>query len=454
MATRDRILEAFPPIYAIDEGSVLHDFVEALALELDAYAEDLDRLRRTHWFELAYRLVDLERLAALVGVTRRSWEPLAEFRQRVRALVDARLAGAVGPRAVRSYVYEAVRGAEEGLGGTLVPGLRARAQASAGDPLGLRATPAALRAAFAEDPGTAYRPLKLVENPTRTARSVPLSARGGLAPYLYRWQDVNHGLRAAAVTITITGRSGGRTATPLIANLTTGQAIGYPGVLKVGQRLELASVPGEQRLARATLDDVTDVTDRVFSLSGFALGTPFALADADDPGPLLPLQERGGNDWIHLSTGLFDARGLDATYFQLADDRLREGAFDGTRFDDSLFASPIAARLELRWTEHEPAAFTVVVPRGLVALPAGGSAGAGVVDEVAQGLADDLAQLHAVGVHSRLELRPFTETQPQHSRVALPWVLVPAETGPAGQAVRLGVGGRFSDSTFGGSRFE
>ena len=77
-----------------------------------------------------------------------------------------------------------------------------------------------------------------------------------------------------------------------------------------------------------------------------------------------------------------------------------------------------------------------------------------MVDEVAQGLADDLAQLRAVGVHSRLELRPFTETQPQRSRVALPWVVVPAEAGPAGQAVRLGVGGRFSDSTFGGSRFE
>jgi hypothetical protein len=452
MATRDRILEAFPPIYAIDEGSVLRDFVDAIALELDAYAEDLDRLRRTHWFELAYRLVDLEQLAALVGVTRRSWEPLDEFRQRVRALVDARLAGAVGPRAVRGYVYQAIRGAEVGLDGTLVPGLRARAQAGPGDPLGVRGTPAALRAAFAEDPGTAYRPLELVENPARTARSGPLSARAGLTPYLYRWEDVNHGLRAAPVTVTVTGRSGGRTATPLIANLSTGQAIGYSGVLKTGQRLELAPAPGETRLARATLDDVTDVTDRVFSLSGFALGTPFALADADDPGPLLPLQERGGNDWIYLSAGLFDARGLDATYFQLADDSLREGAFDGTRFDEALFASPIAAHLELRWTEHEPAAFTVVVPHGLVVLPAAGSTD--VMGELVQSLDDDLAQLRAVGVHSRLELRPFTETQPQRSRVSLPWVLVPAETGPAGQAARLGVGGRFSDSTFGGSRFE
>ena len=42
------------------------------------------RLRRTHWFTQAYRTEDLDKIAALVGVSRRSWEPLEVFRRRVR----------------------------------------------------------------------------------------------------------------------------------------------------------------------------------------------------------------------------------------------------------------------------------------------------------------------------------------------------------------------------------
>lgn len=460
MSTLERILDAFPPIYAVDEGSVLRDLLDSVALELDAYAEDLDRLRRTHWFERAYRLGDLERIAALVGVQRRSWEPLELFRQRVRALVDARLAGSVGPRAVRTFVYEAVRGAESGLDGTLVPGLERRAVASPGDPSGTRANAESLAAAFAgpeqddeQDDGLddgPWRPLRLVENPTRVVRSPALTGRGGLVPYLHRWTDENHGLGPAPATMTLTGRSGGRTATPVIANLTTGQAIVYAGVLRVGQRLSIIQAPDQDaagRRAIALLDDTLDVTDRVFSLSGFSLGVPFARDDGDPGGPLLPMQNRGVNRWVYLSAGLFDVRGLDATYFQLADDELSEGAFDQTYFDESLFVSPIAARLDLRWTEHEPAAFTVVVPHGIVALP-------GPATEFADGLAADLEGLRAAGVRSRLELRPFTEQQRQVSSVGLPWLVVPPELGSAGGAVKVGVGGRFSDSAFDRSRFE
>jgi hypothetical protein len=476
VSTLERILDVFPPIYAVDEGSVLRELVDSLALELDAYAEDLDRLRRTHWFERAYRLGDLERIAALVGVQRRSWEPLELFRQRVRALVDARLAGSVGPRAVRTFVYEAVRGAESGLGCTLVPGLERRAVATPGDPAGTRANAESLAAAFA-DPGRddddpdrgPWRPLRLVENPARVVRSPALTGRGGLVPYLHRWNDENHGMGPATVTATLTGRSGNRTATPVLANLSTGQAIVYAGVLRVGQRLSLTQAPGQDeagRRALALLDDSQDVTGRVFSLTGFTLGRPFAREDGDPGGPLLPVQNRGSNRWVYLSAGLFDVRGLDATFFQLADDELREGVFDQTYFDDSLFVSPIAARLDLRWTEHEPAAFTVVVPHGIVALPgssgqsgpseqtSGSGGGAVLATEFADGLSADLEALRAAGVRSRLDLRPFTEKQRQLSRVGLPWLVVPPEVGTAGEAVKVGVGGRFSDSAFDRSRFE
>lgn len=450
MSTLKDLLDLLPPTYTIEDGSVVHQVLNTMALELDAYSEDLDRVRRTHWFDLIYRVLDLDRLAVLVSATRRSWEDRALFHSRVRALVDARLDGSVGPRAVRRYVLETVRGTEDALSGTLVPGLArrvTRASADLGDP-------AAVGAAFGADQApAAWRPLQLVENPRREVRSAALAARGGRVPYLYRWADTNHGLEAAPVSVTIVGRSGGRTAVPVLVNRTTGQALVYLGVLRVGQRLTVSpalDAGPEGRRARALIDDHRDVTDRVLSITGFAFGKPFGREDADEPGPLLPVQLRGGNDWAYLSGALYDVDGLDGTYLQIADDGLREGVFDSTGFDEALFPSGVAAAVEVRWTEDEPAAFAVVVPRGVVALPAGAAELAG---EIADALAADLRELHAAGVRAQLTLLPFTEVQAQRTRARLPWVVLPPETGPAGRSVRVGVGGRFSESTFGQSRF-
>lgn len=439
MTALDRILNVLPPTYPVDEASVVYQFLNAIALDLDAAAEDLDRMRRTHWFDLVYRLADMEKLAALAGVRRRSWETLPVFRARVRALVDARLGGSVGPRAISTFIYESLRGAEDALGGTLVPGLASRDRT----------------AAFADDPGRPqWTPLRLVENPLRLAHSSALAARGGRVPYLYRWTDTNHGAEPAPATITVIGRAGGRTAVPVLANLTTGQALGYGGVLGVGQRLTVAPGPdpgADGRSARALLDDDRDVTARVFSLSGFQLGRPFALADADPAGPLLPVQARGRNQWVYVSGALYGVSGLDATYLQIAGDLLREGVFDGSSFDQAVFPSGVAAALALEWTEHEPAAFQVIVPRGVVALRT--SLG-DLAAEVGDALAADLADLHAAGVRAVLVLRPFTEPQPMRTRVRLPWVRLPRQVASAGERVTVGVGGRFGESTFSVARFE
>jgi len=435
----DRILEVLPPIYPIDESSVMHQFLDGVALDLDAAAEDMDRMRRTHWFELAYRLVDLEKLAALVGVSRRSWETLPVFRGRVRALVDARLDGSVGPEAIRTFVYESLTSIEQALNAVLVPGLAGRDAA----------------AAFAMEPHSPqWTPLRLVENPDRVARSAALAARGGRVPYLYRWTDTNHGIDAAPVTVTVIGRSQGRTAMPVLVNLTTGHAVGYAGVLQLGQRLTVGPADDagpDGRTARATLDGDQDVTARVFSLSEFALGRPFALADADPAGPLLPVQARGTNDWIYVSGALYGVDGLDATYLQLADDALREGVFDTSTFDNAVYPSGIAATVQMEWTEHEPAAFAIVVPRGVVAVP---RSSADLAGEIAEAIAADLGDLHAAGVRSELVLQPFTERQPARAKVTLPWVRMPEQLASAGERTVLGVGGAFGESGFGQARFE
>jgi hypothetical protein len=89
----DRLLEALPPPYAVAADSVVYQVLNAFALEMEAFAEDLDRVRQSHWIETAYRLADLEKLAALVDVERMPWESPRLFKGRVISLVRARQIG-------------------------------------------------------------------------------------------------------------------------------------------------------------------------------------------------------------------------------------------------------------------------------------------------------------------------------------------------------------------------
>lgn len=434
---RDRLAGLMPLPYAVGSDSVLGQLLDVFAVELEAYAEDLDRLRRTHWRDLAYRLSDLERLAALVGITRLPWEDLATFHTRLRALVPARLAGAVGPAEIRGFVHAYLTGAQKALTATLVPGLDRY-----DDP----------GEAFAPDPRfPAYRPPALVENPERRRRSQSLADRGGRVPYLHRWQDHNRGLAEAVARCTVTGMSGGRTAVPVLANLTTGDLIGYDGVLPAGQRLRVEPAGGaDPRTARAVLDDDQDVTGRLFSMSGFQLSTPFRPRDRE-PAPRLPRMARGANDWVLLCVGLYGTPGLDHVFFAVAGPELREGTFDEARFDQALFPSGPVARVELGWTELEPAAFQVRVPRHLVIERSGTPSRLG---EVTEALGAGVAELRAAGVRAEVVYQPFAETQRQRDRVRLPWIVLPREPGPSGVDGRVALGARFGESAFASTRFE
>jgi hypothetical protein len=434
--SRERMLDLLPPPYAAAPESVVAQLLDAVALELEAAGEDVGRMRRAHWVGFVERLGDLDKLAALVGVERLPWEGLEVFRARLLALVAAHLAGALGPGDVRRFAVDYLRRAEEALDAVLVPGMAGRA---------------GLGAAFAPDshhPG--FRPLALVENPPRRRRSNALLAIGGRVPYLYRFTEENRGLQETVATLTITGFGGGRSAVPVLANLTTGDLLGYRDVLRVGQRLEIGQVgDGTGRAAAATLDG-EDASAKLFTMEGFELGTPFKPADLG-PSPLLPRMARGPNDWVFLSAGLYGVRGLDHVFFAIADAQLREGVFDQTFFDHSLFPSGPVAGLAMEWTELEPASFELHVPRYLVIES---SERGGHHDEIAAALRAAVGQLHAAGVRAELRLDPFLETQRQRARVRLPWVLLPPETGPAGSVGDLSVGARFGEATLATARFE
>ncbi len=445
MNFRDAILDSLPAPWAIAADSLSGQLVNSLALELDAAQEDIERLRRTHWVEHAYQLVDLEALAALVGVERLPWEAQELFRARLLPTVRARLAGALGPLDMQRFVADYLHRAEEALDrgerrALLVPGLRGRRDESA----------------FAVDPQRPLRqPLVFCENPPRQRVSQTLAARGGRIPYLFRWQENNGGLDVAWPQFTLDGFPERRTTVPMLANLSVGAFIGYRGSVPLGRRLTIGLAPGDSD-GRAVADlDGEDVSERLFSGRRFVAGRPFTDDDLEQP-PRLPPMARGDNRWLYLSVGFYDLRGLDRYFFALADEALREGAFDDSTFDNALFPSGEVARLAMRWIESEPASFEVRVPRGLVIEP--GEEVAASVDpphrHVAQACALAIDGLRAAGVRARLHCVPFVERQRQTVRARLPWQRLDAETASAGRADRLSLGARYGDSPLGETRFE
>jgi hypothetical protein len=435
-----RLRELLPSPYAIETGAVMGRLLDVVGLELDAVQEDLERVQQAHWIRTAARLFDVEKLGALVGIRRLPWETRDLFRERVLALVVARRHGAIGPHEVRRFVFDYVRSAERATGCTLVPGLEGLDLAEAYQPVRPR-----------------FRPLRLVENPVHRRSSTALEARSGRVPYLFRWEEANRGLDETFVTVTITGAAPGVTVVPILANRTTGDLLGYAAALGFGRRLVVAPAPtataAAPRLAAASLDG-RDVSADLFSLAGFRLGVPFTRAELD-PAPRLPRLARGVNEWVFLSVGLHDVRGLDRFHFAIAGEDLREGVFDETRLDQALFPAGVRAQLSLQWDESEPASFRVEVPRHVTVEPAGLEVdGRPVHAHVADTLVASLGELHAAGVRAQVRFRPFSERQPHHVSCRLTTMVLDPERAPAGSDDRVTLGGRFGESSLGGSRFE
>jgi hypothetical protein len=457
------LLDLLPPPYTTAPDSVIGQVLNAFALEMEALQEDVEAMRQSHWVEFAARRTDLEKLAALVGIERFPWEDARLFRARLLAFVTARLHGSLAKEDIKHFVVSYLRRTEDALcelrgKNTLrtvfVPGL-----SQCADPF------------KEQEKLPRFMPLDFVENPTRLRYSAELAAIGGRVPYLYRWEERNRGLKETMPEIYITGFQDGRTAVPLIVNLTTHDLIGYAGTVPAGQMLRIVrageaqpqvvagpnndsrfvAAPDDKpkpRFAAAFIDE-QEVTDALFSVGKFNLGVPFAQSDLDER-PLLPRIARGANRWAYLSVGLFDLRGLDNVFFAIADDELRAGVFNETFFDHAIFPTGAVARLDMRWEEVEPASFEVRVPWYMVIE----QDDARPHEIVAEGLEVAVDHLHAAGVRAQVRFIPFTERQRQRSRLRLPWKTLEPEKGTAGRSDELSLGGHFDETGLGDSRFE
>ena len=455
MTTLDTLLDLLPPPWTQHPASVVSAVLNVGALELDAGQEDVDRLRRTHGFDTAYRLGDLAKIVALLGVTPLPWEDDIDLlRPRARALIDAQLAGAVGKREIGHFVVDYLVRVGSAIDVEIVRGLpRLRDWEQAYPPDTFAPGHDGIDDG-APDDGGADPPLRFVEWPRRTRRSDQL----GAVPYLYRWTEHNGGVFAAAPRLEIVGLPGGLTAVPIVADLTAGALIGWRGVVGAGRRLVIrpaddAAPPGEGGVVAELDDEVSgrrDVSDRLFSVSSFTAGVPFAPADVDAEPRLFALAQ-GDNELRYLNAGLYDVDGIGHVAFALAPDDLREGAFDRTTFDHSLFPAGPVAFLAMSWVERVPATFRVGVRRDVVVHQR--AADSAIVGEVADALTRGLAELRAAGVVAEMEPHGLREEQRQEARVSLPWVRLRPEVAPSGDGERLAVSARFGDSPLGDSRF-
>lgn len=418
MTALDRMQDLLPLPYSVAGDALLTAVLNSCALQVEVMEEDVDRMRRSHWVEQAWRDSDLDRLAALVGVRRFPSEPPPLFRKRIVALVRARLRGGIGPLDVRQFFVEYLHALEEELESKFIHG------------------------------GATFDKVTLVENPSRVRRSKQLRDRGGRVSQLFRWRENNGGLDPAPMILRITGVPGG-TANPVVANLTTRELIGYRGYLRRGEAVVIeggkASISGR------------DVSDRLFSVTDFTLGTNQQLDFSKHPSPSMT---RGDNDLFFATLGIWDERAFDRVAFFPDDPDMHEAAFDSTTFDHAIFPLIPIAQLELQWVEHEPASFEVHLPRTVTIEPktlrqefiASGLTRP-PFDEIVDDLGATLPQLRAAGVRAELRLDGFPERQQHVDRFVPGWVVIEPESAPAGTNDRVGTGARFDETALGVSKF-
>lgn len=364
MPKRDVILSRFPDFFeAQDPQKLLYQVVGALAGPLERLSHQLVEVMWAHWVNRAQDVHDLERIAALYGVSRFDGEPRERFRRRLKALVRILLGGTATPAAVLQ-VAAATLGLDiwdEAGRPQLVPGQQPNIT-------------------LARANGRTA-PIALVETPWKAVE--PEEALCVNGQRLGFHQD---DFEPVVPIIVITGL-GDRTVQPVITNLTNGQVIGYLDTVPDGQRLVIAP-DGTARL------EGRDVPNRLFSMQGgfydrdafdrertrFVLRRPrgaFDLAGLSRPGftfanwptqvqtPALP---RGDSDWhVTATIGRFGRTAYGRCVWDASDpQQFRQGQFDHTGWNASIFQLEPSLKVALRWQERERATFEVRVPWSLV----------------------------------------------------------------------------------------
>jgi hypothetical protein len=401
--------------YLYREGALVAGVLAQPAEQLEIAVEDGLEVQRAHFFDDALELKEVARLASLLDFTPEQWQTLQLFRPWVHAQRDAVLKnGGVTVDAILGFVTSYL-------------------------------------AAFQATTGNFFPSAKpaLAEFPTRRRYAKPDLA-DDTAP-LSRFTVTTKGLESTHASFLLTGLEAGPESMPLIANLTTGDALLFRGNVAPGQRLWIRAASDGSVTAQLERDDVTA---KLVSIAGITPGTPWTAPQIKTPATALPLVHGDNSLWF-LPVAHFDELGLDRFLLALADLALTDGHWDAATLDHSIFYMDPAINLRLTWLELEPASFELQVHTESVyrAVPSPGSA-ADARNQIAFALDDGVNRLRAAGVRSNIAAMAFSELQPATDFMTglLPKTIQEAGSGGADRFVDKN--GTFGRTSWGDSIFQ
>lgn len=435
MARTADLLNRLPDLYR--EGETLGRLGAVVGNQFEMLDETAQDVRRSHFFAQCLDLEDAAKLGALLDIAPEPFQGLTEYRGWVNGLRSARLrAGSVTREGIRIFTKLYLDGFEAGNRVQITP-VTGRLTETATD----------------QSPA-------LIENPP-TARYVRGPGVDGVTP-LDRFTLDNKGLDDAPLGLVVTARGaeGGEFA-PMIANITTGEALIFLGRIPAGQRLFLMPVQDTEGTTTLTARlEGQDVSEHIRYINPIVPGDADSIVGSAAPAQPLTLT-RGSNDLWFLPLAHFDVPGLDRVLFALASTEMKQGRWDETTFwnpDDgsgSIFAQPAQASLQLAWAESTPATIELRIPAGTMRHADGGvDAALTARENLDVALEIALDQLSAAGIATSATLAPRRDYQHMHDTLRMVVPMTFTEGGSTGADrmpdadARFGVS-KLDDSTLG-----
>ncbi len=428
MAHVDSIRDRLPELYK--EGQNLSRLLDVMALPLEEMDQQMRDIQRSHFFNQCVTLEDASKLGAILDIPVEDWQSFRDYRLWVHSLRDARLkAGAVTREGVRLFVHQYLEGFQR------------------------------LKEVKLSPPATEFSTTEsdtipsLIENPP-VYRYMRPPGPNGLAP-LDRFKITNNGLDSTPINLVLTAfGSDAPEYAPMLMNVTTGNAIVFLGEIPTGKRLWIWSEKKEDDSLslHAELEGHT-VTDKLKYIEGLVPGDANTATQASgDPKPLM--LERGTNEFWFMPLAHYDVPGLDRALLALADLNLKQGVWDETLFDQSLFSQNAAVALQMLWVETAPATFRVELPAQSMLSQTGNlEEGISDRDQLESSLEEALRRLSAAGVESRVHMRSHKEVQGARERLARVLPMTIKEKGSIGSDDLPDSGGAFGITDFDNSIF-
>lgn len=397
------------------EGKLVEGILQQPAQQIEIAVEDALEVQRAHFFDEALELEETAKLAALLNFVPETWQNLGLFRAWVHAQRDAVLQdGAITIDAIRGFSSDFSSSFQQVTGARLTLG-----------------TP------------------ELVENPPRRKFTRPPIVTEDTVP-LTRFSFDMRGLDETFASFLLVGLPAAPESVPVVANLTTGEALVFRGNVEPGQRLWMRAAEDGSMTAQL---EAHDVTHRLISVDGLVPGTAWEQSQVHSPARAIRLV-RGENTLWFLPVAHYDEKGLDRFLLALANLALEQGHWDESNFDEALFYQDPAVMLKVSWVETEPASFEVNMQAPLVLrrAPAAGPP-EHTRDQLGSALDQGIKRLKGVGIRSAVHMVPFSEIQPATDFLAAVLPLRLKEAGSTGADRMPDKGGLFGVTEFGESTF-